>query len=414
MKFCSILVFFILLTIMFYPQNGIAENAGDAIKIYGKINAVNNQFVELDKGGKDGVTKNSKGNIYIKKSGTNEITYLCKIEVTEVKEKTSVAKIINSKGKIEKEYLFIVSGIKPLPPAAMLPMPGNIIKPSSIGFNAEAQIIEIKPLSEKPEGNNIDPLWTPQGDRVYFVSNRNNDYWNIYTIKTDGTDIVKITSDTRRNYSPHMSKNGQNIVFVSSRHQHEDIYTMKFNGTDVKRLTEKLNLSNDNPKWSPDGKKIAFVSFSGNPKSPKADIYLINADGTGLTTLTNTGDNFAPDWSPDGKKMLIVSSRTGHEEIYTLNLANNEFKQITQLKAEIGAPRWSPDGTKIVFMINKDHKSSHICIMSADGTKLQEMTTKEWPYNYVPSWSPDGKNIIYVASKKNVQNIYIMKLKWNK
>ena len=63
-------------------------------------------------------------------------------------------------------------------------------------------------------------------------------------------------------------------------------------------------------------------------------------------------------------------------------------------------------------MMDKHHRSSHICIISADGTHFQELTGGDLCYNYVPYWAPDGRSIVYIASEKHVQDIYIMKLNW--
>jgi len=390
-----------------------------SIKVYGQILSVRGQEIDINIGTKSGIKEKYKGKIFIiekKSDGKEKIIYLASVEVLKPGEAKSTAKVIEPKGKIQKGQSVVFAGINPKDIVTEKPVVLRTlfppVKPVIIGVNAQAQVAEIIRLT-KEGGCNIDPVWVPQGDRIYFASNRNNDYWNIYTMKTDGSDLIKLTRDVRRNFSPEISNDGSKIVFVSSRDQHEDIYVMNFDGAEVKRLTKKLNLNNASPAWSPDGKKIVFISFSGSPMQPKADIYVVNFDGTGLERLTMSGDNFSPDWSPDGKKILFVSSRTGHEELYTFDFETQKTVQLTDLKAQIGSPEWSPDGSKIVFMMDKDYKSSYICLISSDGSHFQQLDTGS-SYNYVPYWAPDGQSITYIASNKHVQDIYIMKLKWVK
>ena len=419
MKANMILKNLLILTMLFLVAGTFcfAQQADtEKVKIYGEVLEVRDGEVDITLGLSHGITSDSKGKIYIvekKEDGSGKIIYLADIEIKEIGDNISVAKIINSKGNIEKGNFVVIpvvvkAEVTPEVPQIELSSP---VAPVPIGLNMEAQVVETVRLTSEL-GCNIDPVWTPQGDRLYFVSNRNNDYWNIYTMNVDGTGTIKLTDDLRRNFSPHISPDGLYIAFVSSRDSHEDIYMMKYDGTETKRLTTKFNLSNATPAWSPDGTKIAFVSFSGNPMNPDGDIYVVDTDGNPPERITMTGNNFSPHWSPDGKKLLFVSARTGYEEIYIMDLETKEVTQITELKAQIGSPRWSPDGTKIAFMMDKHHRSSHICLISSDGTHLQELTEGDLCYNYVPYWAPDGQSIVYISSESHVQDIYIMNLKW--
>ncbi|MEQ8171990.1 MAG: DUF5050 domain-containing protein [Candidatus Eremiobacterota bacterium] len=412
-------IIFLVLSILLFSMTFSFSAEPVSVKVYGQVVSVRGQEIDINIGIKSGIKEKSKGKIFIiekKSDGKEKIIYLASIEVLKTVDVKSTARVIEPKGKIQKGQSVVFIGINPedIVTEKSIVLRGLFppVKPVAIGVNAEAQIAEIIRLT-KDGGCNIDPVWVPQGDRIYFASNRNNDYWNIYTMKTDGSDLIKLTRDVRRNFSPEICNDGSKIVFVSSRDQHEDIYVMNFDGAAVTRVTKKLNLNNASPAWSPDGRKIVFVSFSGSPMQPKADIYLVNFDGTDLERLTMSGDNFAPDWSPDGKTILFVSSRTGHEELYTFDLETQKTVQLTDIKAQIGSPEWSPDGSKIVFMMNKDYKSSYICLISSDGSHFQQLDTGS-SYNYVPYWAPDGQSITYIASNKHIQDIYIMKLKWVK
>src|SRR5437867_3067492 len=134
------------------------------------------------------------------------------------------------------------------------------------------------------------------------------------------------------------------IAFTSQRDEgNDEIYVMNADGTAQTRLTN--NTANDfNPSWSPDGAKIAFTS----DKDFLFEIYVMNPDGTGQTRLTNnTADDDFPSWSPDGTKIAFMSNRDGNLEIYTMNANGTAQTRLTNNTANDFTPIWSPDGAKI-------------------------------------------------------------------
>jgi type II secretory pathway pseudopilin PulG len=115
------------------------------------------------------------------------------------------------------------------------------------------------------------------------------------------------------------------IAFISDRDGNDEIYVMNADGSGVTRLTN--NPAYDGwPAWSPDGRRIAFASNrDGNP-----EIYVMNADGSGVTRLTNNpADDWAPSWSPDGRRIIFVSNRDGNYEIYVMNSDGSGVTRLT-------------------------------------------------------------------------------------
>src|ERR687885_671464 len=112
---------------------------------------------------------------------------------------------------------------------------------------------------------------------------------------------------------------GQNgkIAFVRGsldEHEFDEIYIMNADGSKQTRLTDN-NAYDREPSWSPDGKKIAFVTNRDDHKSDNGEIYNMNADGSGVTRLTNSSaDDESPSWSPDGKKIAFVSNRDNPDQ----------------------------------------------------------------------------------------------------
>jgi hypothetical protein len=152
------------------------------------------------------------------------------------------------------------------------------------------------------------------------------------------------------------------------------------------------------PAWSPDGTRIAFVTFRHDPRqlvfdgsvgpAGSTELYVSNIDGTGQLRLTNspgseggptqTGidDNDGeslPSWSPDGTKIAVASNRDGNWEIYVVNADGSGSQRLTNNPATDLRPRWSPDGTKIAFQTNRDG-NEEIYSMNPDGSGQTNLT----------------------------------------
>jgi len=140
------------------------------------------------------------------------------------------------------------------------------------------------------------------------------------------------------------------------------------------------------PDWSPDGSQIIFCLMGGSSDDSK--LYLINADGTGLTEI---GLGFDPSWSFVEDKIAYNSNN----QIYTMN-SNGE--DITQLTTEYsnGNPAWDPDGTKIIYTYYYEAGKASIWIMNSDGTGKIPLTTSTDGECSLPSFSYDGSKIVYV------------------
>jgi len=149
------------------------------------------------------------------------------------------------------------------------------------------------------------------------------------------------------------------------------------------------------------------IAFSITPPDANNEIYVINADGTGLTQLTNhEGRDCGPDWSPDGTQYVFSSNRDGDSEIYIMNIDGTDITQITYNNAEDWWPSWSPDGSQITFMSNRDG-NFEIYIMDASGTNQTRLTTDP-AQDAEPVWSPDGSMIAFLSFRDGNFEIYTM------
>lgn len=145
------------------------------------------------------------------------------------------------------------------------------------------------------------------------------------------------------------------------------------------------------PSWSPDGHKIAYVSF----ERFRSEIYVADLR-TGRRELISAvpGINGAPAWSPDGNKIALVLSRENVPKIHVLDLASHRMQQVTEGFSIDTEPRWYPDGKSLLFTSNRGGQPQLYRLSLADG-KTQRLTFTG-NYNARGSITPDGKHLVMI------------------
>ena len=145
------------------------------------------------------------------------------------------------------------------------------------------------------------------------------------------------------------------------------------------------------PSWSPDGKKVAYVSF----EKKSAAIYVQTlASGERVRVAEYPGINGAPAWSPDGTRLALTLSKDGSPDIYVLNLSTHSLTKLTKSFAIDTEPSWSPDGSSIVFTSDRGGKPQIYIVPSQGGQ--EKRLTFSGNYNARASFSPDGRSLVMV------------------
>ncbi|WP_282296623.1 Tol-Pal system beta propeller repeat protein TolB [Stenotrophomonas sp. PS02289] len=157
------------------------------------------------------------------------------------------------------------------------------------------------------------------------------------------------------------------------------------------------------PSWSPDGNRLAYVSFErGN-----SAIYIQNIT-TGARELITSfrGINSAPSFSPDGRRLALSLSRSGNPEIYVMDLGSKQLTQLTNHFAIDTEPTWSADGGTIYFTSDRGGRPQIYQVASTGGSASR--VTFQGNYNATPSVSYDGKKIVMAQGSGNTYKIAMM------
>ncbi len=211
-------------------------------------------------------------------------------------------------------------------------------QPVVYAMNAEGQ--ERTPLSGLP-ADGLNYAWTVDG-RYVAVSRSVSGNLDLFVMKYDGSQGSIVAPSPERDDQPSWSPDGNRLVFVSDRDQREgDIYIVNRNGTGLTRLTDD-ELAEADPAWSPDGDRIAFVA-SPNPRAQGGNIFTIKTDGTDRQQLTDDSiPRRQPVWSPDGRRLAFQAYTNDSWGLFVLDVADKKVTLLTDSDGEDVDPRWSP------------------------------------------------------------------------
>jgi Tol biopolymer transport system component len=175
----------------------------------------------------------------------------------------------------------------------------------------------------------------------------------------------------------------------------------------AERRLEKIDLGeggyrcNNDHDWSPDGKRLAFSASS--PSSRQSQVYVANADGTGVRLLTPAAPSYFHGWSPEGKWLAFVGQRNGKYELFRVPAAGGAEERLTSAGAYDDGPEYTPDGRWIYFNSNRSG-GWNLWRMPADGAgpndALAEQVTGDELEDWFPHISPDGKWIVFLSFPK--------------
>ncbi len=252
-------------------------------------------------------------------------------------------------------------------------------------------------LNFESHSHSYDPIWSKNGKKIAFFSDRIRNKMEIYIMNSNGSDIKQLTNNFARRGNFDWSPNGKEIIYISGVHK---IYKININGKNLTKLTED-KYGDISPKWSPDGTKIAFQR-----RGKDSNIYIMNANGSNSRRLTNFTNNYSNElnlkWSPDGKEIVFTQKRNRNQGICVMDIEGSNIRRLTNNRDT--NPKWSPDGTKIVFQRRIISRPPDIYIMNSNGSNQVNLTNNP-AGDYNPSWSPDGTKIAFDSNRDNRNKI---------
>jgi len=303
---------------------------------------------------------------------------------------------------------------------------------------------------------------SPDGTRVaYTVENNDGSgrpYGQVWVMTVADGKSVRFGADKVPSGNPQWSPDGQSIAYRGRIGDKSGLIVARHDGSGARWLAEMSDTNSPLPStgktiaWSPDGKRIAFVSGVPGPETvdaagdpivitrylykPDADegmtrfndnrrlhIFVVDVASGRVQQLTN-GNHYehSIDWSPDGREIAFVSNREANEDqffnydLFTLKLADNSIRRLTSTENAEYRPRWSPDGRTIVYQATKrgltdletTMEDTHVWAVDADGSNRRELGAAIDNRQGAPEWTPDGAAVLFTVQERGSIHLFRM------
>jgi TolB protein len=249
--------------------------------------------------------------------------------------------------------------------------------------------------------------------RLAFISDRDREraqggaerreIKHVYVSDYDGANQVRITVNRALNLNPSWSPDGKILAYTAYSVSSADIVLSRiYEGLPLQRPARGIG-NNYLPVFSPDGTRIAFMST----RDGQGEIYVMNADGSGLRRLTNhPADDATPTWSPTGTQIAFTSARSGRPEIYVMNAADgSDVRLISVGETEADRPTWSPAPYNEIAFTGRTGSWFDVKIYDVASGTIRTLTDGRGS-NESPAFSPTGRHIAFTSTRAGLSHIF--------
>lgn len=257
-----------------------------------------------------------------------------------------------------------------------------------------------------------DADWSPDGEWIaYSDGNNNSDIW---IIPATGGEPRQLTTDPGNDILPRWSPDGKRLLFVSDRGSGQrNVWTISTDGkveTLFQVTTDTDSLYMNIVNWSPDGSRIVYSAKRGK----HVDLWVISDKGENARQITNLpGWSWDPDWSPDGKwiayNFKAEDDDFGATDLWVVSAAGGTPRPLLNEPGAQFCPAWSPDGEWIAycgFRPDDIRPRMDVWLFPSNGGKPQRVSDSNY-VNFRPRWAPNGRHLLYDATENiGMANIY--------
>jgi eukaryotic-like serine/threonine-protein kinase len=252
------------------------------------------------------------------------------------------------------------------------------------------------------EGDAVQPSWSPNGDRIaYWGMHQGGGRRDIWTISAQGGGPVAVTNDEALDWNPVWSPDGQYLYFASNRGGSMNFWRVAIDEKTGAVSGEPENVTTPSAysqhlSFSQDGKRMAYVQHSESQSLEKVALDPVGGKTLGDLSPVVEGTRYATnvDVSPDGEWLAYSSQGESREDIFVVKNDGSHPRQLLNDTFNDRFPRWSPDGSRLAFYSDRSGRYE-VWIINADGTGLQQVTYTSGASAVYPVWSPDGKQLIF-------------------